>query len=147
MRSPIHFICVVLVFGFACTFASNADAHDFLKKPLMERYNLKSVSCSACHPSGGTKAVNNKFGLMFKKAFKGKNYTARIKALKDMSDKDAAKKKEEAIGAEMVADFKKAIVEIEKTQMTIADMAKFGLLNGTKLQKELVVEMEKEQNK
>jgi len=91
--------------------------------------------------------VNNKFGLMFKKAFKGKNYTARIKALKDMSDKDAAKKKEEAIGAEMVADFKKAIVEIEKTQMTIADMAKFGLLNGTKLQKELVVEMEKEQNK
>jgi len=141
MRSLVNFLPVLAI---AFTFVSSADAHDFLKEPLIERYGLKSVSCSACHP-GSNKAINNAFGLKFKEAFKGKEFTSRIKATKEMADKDAGKKKKEEIGAEMVAEFNKVIVEVEKTQMTIADLAKAGLLNGTKLKKEVVEEMGKAQ--
>ncbi len=142
MRSLIKFLPVLAIAFFGIL--STADAHDFLKKPLIERYNLNSVSCSACHP-GRNKAINNAFGLKFKEAFKGKNFTARINAAKEMADKEAGKKEKEAIGKEMVVEFNKAVVEIEKTQMTIAEFAKAGLLVGTKLKQEVVEEMRKAQ--
>jgi hypothetical protein len=130
---------IVFCFSFACT-ANTAVAHDVLKKPLAERYGMKSVSCSACHP-GSKKQVKNKFGLMFKKAFKGKNYTKRIKAAKEAKDKAETEKIEE----EMIVDFKKAIVEIEKTQLTIKDLAEAGLLVGFKMEKDVVAKMGEEQ--
>lgn len=132
---------------FACLlFVNSADAHDFLKDPLKEHYGLKSASCSACHP-GSNKAINNAFGLKFKTAFKGKDYTKRVHAAKDMKKKDkaAGEKALDEIGKEMVAHFKKAIVEIEKESMTLGEMAKAGLLVGTKLEKEVVAEMGKAQ--
>ena len=144
MRSLVSFFSVAMVFAMALSWVSSADAHDYLKEPLMKRYNLKSVSCSACHP-GSNKAINNQFGMKFKAAFKGKDFTRRIKATKDIADKDAAKKEKDAIGEEMVAEFNNIIGEIEKTQMTIADFAKAGLLNGTKLQKETIAELGKAQ--
>ncbi|QEG21155.1 hypothetical protein [Mariniblastus fucicola] len=132
---------------FVCLlFNSSADAHDFLKDPLKERYGLKSVSCSACHP-GSNKAINNAFGLKFKTAFKGKDYTKRIHAAKDLKkkDKDAGTKALEEIGTEMVAHFNEVIVEVEKESMSIKDLATAGLLVGTKLEKDVVAEMGKAQ--
>lgn len=126
--------------------SSQVDAHDFLKDPLKERYGLKSVSCSACHP-GSNKAINNAFGMKFKNAFKGKDYTKRVHDAKELkkSDKEAGEKALDAIDKEMVADFDKFIVDIEKETMTFADMAKMGVLVGTKLEKEVVAEMGKAQ--
>lgn len=142
MQSFRQLIAAAIAICFLFTFNAKVDAHDVLKKPLAERYGLKSVSCSACHP-GSKKEVKNKLGLMFKKAFKSKNYTKRIKAAKAAKDKTA----EEAIEKEMVEDFKKAIVEIEKTKLTIKDLAEAGLLNGARLEKDVVAKMGEEQAK
>ena len=133
--------------SFVCLlFAGDATAHDFLKKPIIERYGLKSAACSVCHP-GSNKAINNAFGLKFKTAFKGKNYTKRVHDAKELKKKDkaAGEKALEAIGVEMVAQFNELIPEIEKESMTFAELAKAGLLVGTKLEKEVVAEMGKAQ--
>jgi hypothetical protein len=130
---------------FVCLLFNNSvSAHDFLKDPLKERYGLKSVSCSACHP-GSNKAINNAFGMKFKAAFKGKDFTKRIHAAKDMKDKAAGKKLKEEIGAEMVVAFNAVVGEIEKEKMSFAEMAKAGILNGTKLEKSVIAEMGKAQ--
>lgn len=132
---------------FACLlFNNSADAHDFLKNPLKDRYGLKSVSCSACHP-GSNKAINNAFGLKFKTAFKGRNYTKRVHDAKDLKKKNkaAGEKALDEIGAEMVVQFNQVIAEVEKETMTMGDMLKAGLLNGTKLEKDVIAEMGKAQ--
>lgn len=132
---------------FACLlFAGDVSAHDFLKNPIKERYGLKSVSCTVCHP-GSNKAINNAFGLKFKTAFKGKNYTKRVHDAKELKKKDktAGEKALDAIDVEMVAQFNELIPEIEKESMTFADLARAGLLAGTKLEKSVVAEMGKAQ--
>ena len=133
--------CFVLLLS-----GNSADAHDFLKDPVKERYGLASVTCKACHP-GSNKAINNVFGLKFKKAFKGKDYTVRIHEAKDLKkkDKDAGQKVLDEIEKEMVAHFNEVIPDIEKESMTFADMAKTGVLNGAKLEKDVIAEMAKEQ--
>ena len=126
-----------------CLFvASEVSAHDFLKNPLKERYGLKSVSCQACHP-GSNKAINNAFGMKFKTAFKGKNYTKRVHDAKELKkkDKEAGEKALDAIDVEMVAQFNEIIPGIEKESMTFAELAKGGLLVGTKLEKDVVAKM------
>ena len=127
-------------------FNNTAAAHDFLKDPLKDRYKLKSVSCAACHP-GSNKAINNAFGMKFKTAFKGKDYTARVYKAKDLKkkDKDAGEKALKGIGVEMVAQFEQVIAEVEKESITFGDMLTAGLLNGTKLEKDVIAEMGKAQ--
>lgn len=142
MQSFRQLIAAAIAICFLFTANANVNAHDVLKKPLAERYGLKSISCSACHP-GSKKEVKNKLGLMFKKAFKGKDFTKRIKAAKTAKDKTA----EAAIEKEMIEEFKKAIVEIEKTQLTIKDLAEAGLLNGAKMEKDVIAKMGEEQAK
>ena len=125
---------------------NSADAHDFLKKEIIERYGLKSASCSVCHP-GKNKAINNAFGMKFKTAFKGRDYTKRVHDAKDLKKKDKAEgeKALDAIGVEMVAQFKEVVVDIEKESMTFAEMARAGLFAGTKLKPEVLSEMGKAQ--
>lgn len=147
MNSIKRILTITAAACFVCLlFGSSADAHDFLKDPLKERYALKSVSCSACHP-GSNKAINNAFGMQFKTAFKGKNYTKRVHAAKDMKkkDKEAGEKALDAIGVEMVAQFNEIIVDIEKESMTFGELAKAGLLVGTKLDKAVIEKMGKAQ--
>jgi disulfide oxidoreductase YuzD len=131
----------------ACLFInSSVNAHDFLKNPVKERYGLKSASCYVCHP-GSNKAINNAFGLKFKEAFKGKDYTKQVHDAKTLKkkDKEAGEKALDAIEVAMVADFNAAVVEIEKTKMSFAEMAKAGMLMGTKLEKATIAEMGKAQ--
>ena len=140
-------ILTVLAVCFVCLlFSNSADAHDFLKEPIIKRYGLKSASCSVCHP-GSNKAINNAFGMKFKTAVKGKDYTKRVFAAKDMKkkDKEAGEKALDAIDKEMVAQFNAIIGDIEKESMTFAEMAKAGLLVGTKLEKDVIAEMGKAQ--
>ena len=147
MNSLKRILTITTAACFVCLlFVSSADAHDFLKNPLKERYGLKSVACSACHP-GGNKAINNAFGMKFKTAFKGKNYTKRVNEAKELKkkDKEAGEKALDAIGVEMVAQFNELIVDIEKESMTFGELAKAGLLMGTKLEKDVIEKMGKAQ--
>jgi hypothetical protein len=149
-QKSMIFISRILTTTSACLIClflvGEVSAHDFLKDPLKERYGLKSVSCSACHP-GSNKAINNAFGMKFKAAFKGKNYTKRVHDAKELkkNDKAAGEKALDAIGVEMVAQFNEIAPEIEKESMTFADLAKAGLLVGTKLEKDVIAEMGKAQ--
>lgn len=128
MAAAACFVCLLC--------SSTVSAHDVLKDPLKERYGLRSVSCSACHP-GSNKAINNAFGLKFKTAFKGKDFTKRVKEAKAEKNKAL----EEEIDKEMVVEFNKAIEEIEKESMTMKDILTAGLLNGTKLEKGVIAKM------
>ena len=85
--------------------------------------------------------------MQFKTAFKGKNYTKRVHAAKDMKkkDKEAGEKALDAIGVEMVAQFNEIIVDIEKESITFGELAKAGLLVGTKLDKAVIATMGKAQ--
>ena len=60
-------------------------------------------------------------------------------------DKEAGEKALDAIDKEMVAQFNAIIGDIEKESMTFAEMAKAGLLVGTKLEKDVIAEMGKAQ--
>lgn len=133
--------CIVCLF-----IASEVSAHDFLKEPIKERYGLKTVTCSLCHP-GSNKAINNDFGLKFKKAFKGKDYTKRVNEAKELKKKDkkAGEKALDAIDVEMVAQFNELIPAIEKETITFGELAKAGLLVGMKLEKDVIAEMGKAQ--
>lgn len=154
MKSLANLLSVAMVFAMALTWVAQADAHDILRDSMKERYDLKSATCYACHP-GSNKAINNAFGLKFKEGFKGKDFTKRIKELKEIKEefkKDAAKvadvkAKLDKIDEEMVAEFEKLVPEIESSQvdMTFAELIKGGMMYGAKLQKEAIAELGKAQ--
>ena len=103
-------------------------AHDVYKEPLEERYNLKTVSCKSCHPNNKDRSIHNKFGQYFADMFKDKNITQEYEAAKKLGE-EAQQKYEQ----QMINQFKEALKIVEKKQMTIEDMIKAGLLNGTRL--------------
>ena len=136
--TTVCLLCLCLV--------SEVSAHDFLKESIIKRYELKSATCKVCHP-GSNKAINNAFGMKFKTAFKGRDYTKRVHDAKELkkNDKAAGEKALDEIGVEMVKQFDELIPEIEKESMTFGELAKAGLLNGTNLKKEVIAEMGKAQ--
>ncbi len=147
MNSLKRILTTAVAACFVCLLINHSvEAHDFLKKPVQERYGLKSVSCKVCHP-GGNKAINNAFGMHFKEAFKGKNFTKRVKEAKALKKENAEEgtKKLDEVSADMIAAFKKVVPEIEKKTMTFAEMAKGGILNGTNLEKKVIAAMGKAQ--
>jgi ribosomal protein L23 len=99
-----------------CLFTvQDAFAHKFLKEALEKRYeehNIKVKSCNACHAEKKPKTERNDFGKLITEnaAFKGKEYSAKLKVLHDAEDKAG----EEKLEAEMLESFKKAMDDIEK---------------------------------
>lgn len=122
-------ILLVLVFtGWAGLLSTELLAHDAFKEPLEHRYNLKTVSCKTCHPDNKDRSVHNKFGMMFIEQFKGLEMTKKFN--------EAEAKGKEAVAEyekEMQAIFTKALIEVEKKQLTIKDLIEAGLLNGVRL--------------
>lgn len=107
------------------------NAHDAFKDPMAKRYGLKSVSCKACHPNNKDKSIHNKFGIYYLNALKGKELTKKFK--------EAEAKGEEAVKAyepEMVKHFVEAMKAVEKEKLTLEDMLKAGLINGTRPEKQ-----------
>ena len=134
----IRLFGLAIAIAFCVCISGTADAHGVFKDPLEERYGLKSVSCSACHPTSD-KHVHNKFGRMFYRKFKGLDLTKKLEAAKEES-----KEAEEAFEQVMVAEFEKALVEIETQQMTIAEVFQGGMWNGTKLTDESLEKVKEE---
>ena len=128
MKSSI-ILSLIVVLGF-CT-SSAAVAHDCFKEPLEERYKLKTVSCKTCHPNNKDRSIHNKLGVLFENALKGKELNRKFKEAEAQGE-EAKKACEEM----MVEEFKKVLVVVEKQQLTLEDMIKFGLINGMRLNDE-----------
>ena len=103
-----------------------SEKHD--EEPLEQRYHLKTVSCKTCHADSKDRTIYNKFGQMFVEAFKGKGIAEKYEQAK--AEGEQQKKEYEA---EMAREFAATLLVVEKKTMTIADLIKAGLLNGTRL--------------
>jgi hypothetical protein len=103
-------------------------AHDCFTKPLEERYQLKTVSCKTCHPDNKDRSIHNKLGILFENALKGKELSKKFKEAEAQGDEAKA-----TCEKMMVEEFKKVLVEVEQEKLTLADMIKFGLINGMRL--------------
>ena len=122
---------VFAIFTMLGLMSTSIQAHDCFKKPLQDRYNLKTVSCKTCHPNNKDRSIHNKFGIIVEKQLKGKELTKMFK--------EAEAKGEEAVAEvekKMAAEFIKAMIEVEKQQLTLKQMIEFGLMNGTRLNDE-----------
>ena len=113
MRQFVLLLSGLFVFGvFALP---SAHAHKFFKEELEKKYeadNLKVKSCNFCHVAKKPKTERNDLGKLFEKdpAFDGKDFSAKLKKAHDADNKA----EEEALEAEMIKAFKKAMEEIEK---------------------------------
>lgn len=136
-----HVIILSIAFCLGLMLCNFASAHDCFKEPLEERYKLKTVSCKTCHPNNKDRSIHNKLGIIFENALKGKNLTKQFKDAEAADEKSGLKKDDEnsavfKVNKVLVAEFNKVIPEVEKSELTIADMIKFGLINGMRLNDE-----------
>ena len=131
MKYQLTFLLTVCLAGFC--FNSASMAHDCFKTPLEERYHLKTVSCKTCHPNNKDRSIHNKLGIMFENVFKEKKLELTKKFNEAEAQGEEAKVECEKM---MVEEFKKVLVEIEKEKLTLADMIRFGLINGMRLNDE-----------
>ncbi len=106
----------------------SALGHDVFKEPLEERYGLKTVSCKTCHPNNKDRSIHNLFGQMFEEEFKGMEMSKKYEAAKAEGEEAQA-----AYEKVMIEAFKKAMPVVEKKQLTVEQIIRAGLLNGTRL--------------
>ena len=109
-------------------FSNGAWAYDAYQEPLEQRYHLKTVSCKTCHADTKDRTIYNKFGQLFVDAFKGKGIARKYEQAKAKGEEQ--KKSYEAV---MAKEFAATLPVVEKKTLTIADLIKAGLLNGTRL--------------
>jgi hypothetical protein len=126
MRTPILilFILTVVLGGQV-----QLRAHDVFKEPMEEKYQLKTVSCKACHPNNKDRSIHNKLGKLLEAEFKrnGLEMTKKYEEAKTQgADAQAAYEKQ------MIEAFKEAMLVVEKQPLTIEDLILSGLLNGTR---------------
>ena len=126
MKSTLSLLVVVTVSWV--TLSNCTWAYDAYKEPILQRYHLKTVSCKACHANSKDRTIYNKFGQLFVDALKGQEIAKKYEEAKAKGDEQ--KKKYEA---EMAKTFTAVLAVVEKKTMTIEDMIKAGLLNGTRL--------------
>ena len=91
MKSFIGALAVCFVSG--AVFAPPVAAHRQLGTPLKKRYELRSVSCNACHMKGKKKAKTDltAFGSDIAKLVEGKMVSERIEAAKDLEHDEQMK--------------------------------------------------------
>ena len=106
----------------------SAVGHDVFKEPLEERYGLKTVSCKTCHPNNKDRSVHNLFGQMYADEFKGMDMSRKYEAAQ--AEGEEAQAEYEKV---MIAAFKKAMPKVEKKQLTVEQIIRAGLMNGTRL--------------
>ena len=120
---------LVLAMAVIALIACNpAIAHDAFKKPMEEKYGLKTVSCKTCHPNNKDRSIHNEFGKLFEDALKGKDISQKFKEAEAQGDQAVAEYEKE-----MVQHFMEALEVVEKKKMSFEELIRFGLLNGVRL--------------
>ncbi|MFP6669111.1 MAG: hypothetical protein VB876_17490 [Pirellulales bacterium] len=135
--------------------AQDVQAHSTFKKAFQARYELKTVSCSACHAkkdeiapaqvaeyTKNTKKFRNEFGKRFEVLLKGTDVTKQYYEAKEKAADEADSAKKEAIKSAVNAVLTKEIIEALKKfeEMkspggeTWKAFIKAGKVSGTKLQ-------------
>lgn len=117
---------------------SNATAHTPFKKELQEIYDLKSVSCYACHSrrsdvpaaewenSENKKEFRNKFGNEIHKLMASGNWSARLEAAKEQDDET-----QDAVEAEAVEAFRAALKQVVQMKADTGRTYHEELTDGT----------------
>lgn len=123
------------LFVFAVFALPSAHAHKFFKEELEKKYEadkLKVASCNFCHVAKKPKTQRNDFGKLFEhhELFKGKDFSAKLKKLHDAENEAG----EEALEAEMIEAFKKALEDIEKMSPEKNGPTYGELIKGKKLE-------------
>lgn len=111
--------------------SDTALGHSFMTKPFKARYELRSVTCYACHVKGEEKDVVSDFGQELKKLLDGKEVAARAETLKDLE-----KEERDKLTEELTEDLIKALDELDKLDAPsgkkYAEAIKAGEIEGTK---------------
>ena len=124
-------IALLFTFTLCLLLPQISEAHDCFQKPMQDRYeSVKTISCKTCHPNNKDKSIHNEFGQLFLKEFEGKGITKMFKEAEKKGDEEVAK-----VEKVMVKHFIEAMKVVEKKQMTVEDLIKYGLLSGVRLEK------------
>ncbi len=108
-----------------------AEGHTFMRKPFQKKYDLKSVSCYTCHIKGKDKEIVTEFGKTLKTLLKGKEITARMKAVKG-ADRKAKKEVEEECTKDLVEALKKLDKMKTPSGKSYPEAIKAGDVEGAK---------------
>ncbi len=92
MQTPVKTIVLGLL--SLVLFAPAASAHGLLGTPLKAKYELRSVSCTACHLKESrekSKEDLTPFGVDIAKILEGKKVSERVEAAKDLESEERKK--------------------------------------------------------
>ena len=114
-----------------------AWGHSPYGKVMKERYELRSVSCYACHVKGKDEKTGkplgkehlNQFGEVLHTALKDKKITERLEAAKKLS-RDERTKLNEVVAAEFLEGLKKIEGQAGPGGKTWLELLKSGELEG-----------------
>jgi hypothetical protein len=125
---------ILLASVFANCFAHAALAHTQLATPLKKRYQLRTVSCAACHAKDQeekTRDALTDFGKEIAKVLEGKQISDRIAAAKDLPS-DQRK----SVFAEIEKEYLEALDKLDAlpapSGKPYADAIPAGEMEGTK---------------
>ncbi len=131
MKMLIGSVGIVMVLTLL---APSVNAHTQLGTPLKKRYNLRSVSCTACHlkeKKERSKDDLTAFGQDIAKILEGKMVSERIAAAKEM---DAEQRK--AVLAKINKEYLEALDKLDKMKAAsgklYAEALPAGEIEGTK---------------
>ncbi|MBW3595785.1 MAG: hypothetical protein KY475_00760 [Planctomycetes bacterium] len=132
-------MCITCLFVHGCLTAT-ALGHPPFGLALKAKYELRLVTCYACHVKGKDESGKllgrehrNEFGQALHEALKEKNITARIEAAKELSFLERKEVNEAA-----TADFLKALEQLEdkpaaESGKTWRELIESGEMEGVKL--------------
>lgn len=119
---------------FAILVPGSASAHKVFEKELEKQYKgTINASCNTCHVAKKEKTVRNKFGDLFAKEFKGKDFSKKWNEM----ERDDQKVYEKS---DMIPAFQKALKKIkamkpEKSEETYDQLIATFKLDGIKEKK------------
>jgi len=101
----------ILVWLVGSILAPAVSAHTQLGTPLRKRYNLRTVSCTACHVKDEkeSRAALTAFGKDIAKILEGKMVSERIAATQELSREERAK-----VLKEMEQEYLEALDQLDK---------------------------------
>jgi len=128
-------IRIVLTAWIAFTFlVVPVQGQSKLGKTFKKKYNLRTVTCNACHVKGEEKDVLNPFGKKIDKLIEGMNVTERLEAAKELEIEE-----QDLVEEEIAKEFLEALKKLDSMKTpcgkTYAEVIAAGKIEGTKLRK------------
>lgn len=125
-------LVVLMIVAIAAPSAAPVTGQTLFKNVMKERYDLKTISCFACHErvERGTenpKQYRNDLGKLFEKEFEGTDVTARLEAIARLKRDDPERVKVEE---EVTKELEAILEKIEPTEAPTGGTYKEGFVSG-----------------